>query len=139
MRWLQPYPDELLQGMPDTAPGPEARLTGRESIELAFVEALQHLTAHQAAVLVLTDVLGFRRDEVAAMLDLTPTSVKALLQRARASVADRRSGREEAPAHGSAVESRLAERFATAFVTDDRHVDSRRRRTGRPHRAHSGR
>ena len=119
VRWLQPFPDQMLQGLPDTAPGPEARLTSRESIELAFVEALQHLTSHQAAVLLLSDVLGFHRAEVAAMLDLTPASVKSLLQRARAAVADHRGRRGEAPAPGSAVESRLVERFTEAFVADD--------------------
>lgn len=53
------------------------------------------------------------------MLDLTPASVKSLLQRARAAVADHRGRRGEAPAPGSAAESRLVERFAEAFVADD--------------------
>ena len=83
------------------------------------MEALQHLTSHQTAVLLLSDVLGFHRAEVAAMLDLTPASVKSLLQRARAAVAAHRGHQGAAPAPGSAVETGLVERFAEAFVTDD--------------------
>jgi RNA polymerase sigma-70 factor (ECF subfamily) len=119
VRWLEPIPDQMLQGLPDTAPGPEARFTSRESIELAFVETLQHLTSHQTAVLLLTDVLGYRRAEVAAMLDLTPAAVKGLLQRARATVIGLRACGAAPPAPGSVVESRLVHRFAEAFVADD--------------------
>lgn len=117
IRWLQPYPDAA--ELPDTVPGPEARYSSRESIELAFVEALQHLTPRQAAALVLTDVLGFRRAEAAAMLDVTPTAVKALLQRARAALAERHDPRRSPQAPGSAAESVVAQRFARAFEADD--------------------
>ena len=59
--WLQPYPDALLEGIADTAPGPDARYQATESIELAFIAGLQRMPPRQAATLVLRDVLGFCR------------------------------------------------------------------------------
>ena len=84
--WLEPYPDMLLDTVPDAAPGPEARYESKEAVALAFISGLQHLGAQQRAVLVLRDVLGFRADEVAAMLGSSPASVNSALQRARASL-----------------------------------------------------
>src|SRR5262249_43690971 len=74
--WLEPYPDILLEGIADLSPGPEARYESRETIELAFIAALQHLPPRQRAVLVLRDVLDFRTAEVADMLETTENSVK---------------------------------------------------------------
>jgi len=84
--WLQPYPDVLLDDLPDHAAGPETRYEARESIELAFIIALQHLPPRQRAVLVLRDVLGYRTSEVAVMLDTSEVAVKGMLQRARATI-----------------------------------------------------
>ena len=64
--WLEPYPDVLLEGIPDEAPGPEARYETKEAIALAFIVGLQHLPAQQRAVLVLRDVLGYRAGELQA-------------------------------------------------------------------------
>ncbi|MER7281990.1 RNA polymerase subunit sigma-70 [Dactylosporangium sp. NPDC000244] len=115
--WLQPYPDALL---PDTDPGPEARYTGREAIELAFIAALQRLTPRQAAVLVLCDVLGYPLGEVAPMLDTTPTAIKGLLQRARGAIERHRDPvRAAPPAPGSAQERQIVSRFAEAFTGGD--------------------
>jgi RNA polymerase sigma-70 factor (TIGR02960 family) len=115
--WLQPYPDALL---PDTDPGPEARYTKREAIELAFIAALQRLTPRQAAVLVLCDVLGYPLGEVAPMLDTTPAAVKGLLQRARGAIERHRDpAREAPPAPGSTQERQMVNRFAEAFTGDD--------------------
>ena len=87
--WLEPYPDVLLEGIPDHAPGPEARYEAKEAIALAFIVGLQHLPPQQRAVLVLRDVLGFRAAEVAEMLDTTEASVNSLLRRARAAFESR--------------------------------------------------
>ena len=82
--WLQPYPDVLLEGIPDDAPGPDAGYEAKEAVALAFIVGLQHLPPQQRAVLVLRDVLGFRAAEVAETLDTTAASVNSLLRRARA-------------------------------------------------------
>jgi RNA polymerase sigma-70 factor (TIGR02960 family) len=119
--WLQPYPDTLLEGIPDTAPGPEARYHATEAIELAFVAALQRMPPRQAAALVLRDVLGFAADEVASMLSASHTAIKGILQRARAAVETHRGGndRARAPGPGSAKERDLGRRFADSFVAAD--------------------
>jgi RNA polymerase sigma-70 factor (TIGR02960 family) len=118
--WLQPYPDALLEHVPDTDRGPEARYTAREAIELAFIAALQRLTPRQAAVLVLCDVLGYPLGEVAPMLDTTPTAIKGLLQRARGAIERHRDpARGAPPAPGSAQERQMVNRFAEAFAGDD--------------------
>ena len=86
MLWLQPYPDVLLEGLSDQAPGPEARYESREAISLAFVTAVQLLAPNQRAVLLLRDVLGFRAREPAELLGLTEDAVTSALKRARATM-----------------------------------------------------
>jgi RNA polymerase sigma-70 factor (TIGR02960 family) len=119
--WLEPYPDVLLEGIPDHSPGPAARYEARESIELAFIVALQNLPPRQRAVLVLRDVLGFRTAEVADMLETGAASVKGALQRARAALEARRQGadRDRAPRPSSARERQLVRRFADAVQSGD--------------------
>src|SRR5262245_34906424 len=114
--WLEPYPDVLLEGLADAAPGPDARYELRESVGLAFVAALQDLPPRQRAALVLRDVLGFHTIEVAEMLDSTEASVKGALQRARATLDQRKptGGRERAPLPRTARERELVGRFAGA-------------------------
>jgi RNA polymerase sigma-70 factor (TIGR02960 family) len=119
--WLEPYPDVLLEAIPDRSAGPAARYEARESIELAFIVALQHLPPRQRAALVLGDVLGFRTAEVAEMLDTGEASVKGALQRARATLRARRpaADRERAPGADSAAERRLVGHFADAVQRGD--------------------
>jgi RNA polymerase sigma-70 factor, ECF subfamily len=119
--WLEPYPDVLLEGVADAAPGPEARYETRESIGLAFVAALQHLSPRQRAALVLRDVLGFRTGEVADMLGSTEASVKGALRRARATLEARipAGSRERAPLPDSPRERELVGRFADAVERGD--------------------
>jgi RNA polymerase sigma-70 factor (ECF subfamily) len=119
--WLEPYPDVLLDGLPDAAAGPEARYEAKEAVALAFVTAVQHLPPRQRAVLVLKDVLGFRSSEVADMLDSTEASVNSALQRARTTMEHRLPGpdRERAPLPRSARERDVATRFAIAFSAND--------------------
>ena len=65
LTWLQPFPDLLLEGLPDDQPGPEARYESREAITLAFITAMQRLPPRQRAVLILRDVLGYPARETA--------------------------------------------------------------------------
>jgi len=119
--WLQPYPDTLLERIADAAPGPDARYQATEAVELAFVASLQRMPPRQAATLLLRDVLGFTAEEVAGMLNTSPTAVKGALQRARAAL---EAGRDEAcqgraPRPSPAAERALARRFADAYVAAD--------------------
>jgi RNA polymerase sigma-70 factor (TIGR02960 family) len=119
--WLEPYPDVLLEEIPDRSAGPSARYEARESIELAFIVALQRLPPRQRAALVLRDVLGFRTAEIADMLDTGEASVKGALQRARAALEARlpAADRERAPRPNSASERQLVGRFADAVHSGD--------------------
>ncbi len=119
--WLEPYPDTLLEGIPDDAPGPQARYESKESIALAFIAGLQHLPPQQRAVLVRRDVLGLRADEVAERLDTSAASVNSLLRRARAAFESRlpAAGRDRAPLPNSRLERDVAGRFAEAVEAGD--------------------
>ena len=81
--WIDPLPDWYLGGQ---IPSPEARYEARESVTLAFLIVLQELPGRQRAVLILHDVLGWKAQEVAALLDITIAAVNSSLQRARATL-----------------------------------------------------
>ena len=120
--WLEPYPDTLLAGATDVPLGPEARYEQNESISLAFVTALQVLPPRQLAVLVLRDVLGFRANEVADMLDSTVESVNGALKRARASLQRRPplvADRKPPPAPDSRSEDAIVAKFVRAWESAD--------------------
>ncbi|WP_310211277.1 RNA polymerase subunit sigma-70 [Paenarthrobacter nitroguajacolicus] len=105
---LQPYPDRLVDEV-----DPALRAVARESIELAFVVALQRMPPRQAAVLMLCDVLAFTVTEAAEMLSIAPTAAKGLLQRGRS------ARPSTVPAAAGADNTRLARKFAEAFSRDD--------------------
>ncbi len=86
--WVEPYPDDRV-GLEDGRASPEARYEQRESVELAFIAALQHLPPRQRAVLILRDVLGFSAREAARALNTSPAGVDSALQRAHRSVDER--------------------------------------------------
>ena len=138
--WLQPYPDALLDGLPATPPGPEARYELAESVSLAFVTACQVLPPRQLAVLMLRDVLGFPAAEVAGMLGISVDAANSALKRARAglqrsrgaepSVGSRAEGAvvgaagalakaEVAAAAGGPVEAGVVARFVRAWEAAD--------------------
>ena len=108
--WLEPYPDE-----------PSATYEQRESVELAFVAALQHLPARQRAVLLLREVLGFSAREVATSLETTEASVNSAMQRARSAISDRAPAQSQQATMRSLGDGRvreLVERYVAAW---DRH------------------
>jgi RNA polymerase sigma-70 factor (TIGR02960 family) len=118
--WIGPYPDRWL-GWTDEL-GVEARVVARESVELAFVAAVQHLSGRQRAVLLLREVLGFPAREVADLLDSSVAAVNSALQRARAVVDELRPGetqRAALDAQGDGAVRDLARRYATAWEAGD--------------------
>ncbi|GAB2964291.1 RNA polymerase subunit sigma-70 [Nonomuraea fastidiosa] len=118
--WLEPYPDRLM-GWVDRL-GPEARTLQRESMELAFVAMLQHLTAVQRAALLLRDVLGYSAGEAAEVLDTGRPAVNSALQRARKVLAARRpeeSQQQALAALGEAGRRDVAQRYAEAWESGD--------------------
>jgi RNA polymerase sigma-70 factor (TIGR02960 family) len=85
MVWLQPYPDQLL----DEADQPDAVAVDRETIELAFLVALQSLPARQRAALIARDVLGWSANDTATLLETSVAAANSALQRARATMQQR--------------------------------------------------
>jgi RNA polymerase sigma-70 factor (TIGR02960 family) len=119
--WLEPWPEEVLALEP-VDPDPAASYLRRESVELAFVAALQHLPGTQRAVLILREVLEFPAAEVARILGTTPASVNSALQRARKAVAERvprPSQQAELAALGPGGRRELVDAFVAAWERAD--------------------
>ena len=108
--WIEPFPDEGL------------RYEERESVELAFTAALQHLPPLQRAALILTDVLGFAPGEVADTLEQSPASIYSALQRARKAAEEKlpeQSQQETLRTLGDDAVRETVERFAAAWESAD--------------------
>ncbi|MFI5952356.1 RNA polymerase subunit sigma-70 [Cryptosporangium sp. NPDC051539] len=118
--WLQPFPDSVLDGLPDHHPGPEARYESREAITLAFVTAMQRLPPRQRATLILRDVLGYPAADTAGLLGITVTAANNALKRARASLKQYGpSGDDRTATTHTQEDEALLQRFIDAFLEFD--------------------
>ena len=119
--WLQPFPDEALEELIAHEDGPDASLVAKETIELAFLIAIQHLPPRQRAVLLARDVLDWSAAETATLLDLSVPAVNSALQRAhetmRKQLPAKRSQWSAAPATGA--EREVLERYIAAHEHAD--------------------
>jgi RNA polymerase sigma-70 factor, ECF subfamily len=111
--WLQPFPDALLGG------DPAAVSASRAGIRLAWVAALQHLSARQRAVLVLRDVLELPAAEAADLLGMTTTAVNSGLRRARADLAQAMPAEDDVAEPDEPERRAILDRFAAAFESAD--------------------
>jgi RNA polymerase sigma-70 factor, ECF subfamily len=115
--WLQPYPDRLLDAAAPAADEPEAEAIRRETIELAFIAAIQLLPPRQRAILIARDVLGWSAAESAALLDVSVVAVNSALQRARATLRKHLPRRRQEWAAGTdptRAERELLQRYVEA-------------------------
>jgi RNA polymerase sigma-70 factor (TIGR02960 family) len=118
--WLQPYPDTLLDSLPDQDPGPEARAEQNEAVSLAFIAALQLLSPRARAVLILRDVLGFTAREAAGTLGSTEQAIAMTLSRARTTLREHTQPPEAPQARaGTAAQHKMARRLAAALAAHD--------------------
>jgi len=116
--WLDPLPNSWLEPV-DSAPGPEATYEVKESVELAFVAALQLLPGRQRAALLLREVLGWSTDEVADLLGLSAPATHSVLQRARATIG--RPGVPRSARLSAEAERALVARYVGAWERADVH------------------
>jgi RNA polymerase sigma-70 factor, ECF subfamily len=122
IHWLQPYPDRLLEAVAPSEDEPEAALVATETVELAFLAAIQHLPPRQRAVLITRDVLGWSARRTAALLDTSFPAVNSSLQRARATLRKRIPARRldwAAGADPTEAERAVLQRYVDATERDD--------------------
>lgn len=121
--WLQPYPDALLDLAAPEGSGPEAVAIARETIELAFLAAIQHLPPQQRAVLILRDVVGLPAAETAGMLEVSVAAVKSALQRARATLREQLPERRTDWGRGATGPTEAERALLQRFVDASRFAD----------------
>ena len=119
--WLQPYPDRLLDEVAPSDEQPDAVVVERETIELAFLAALQVLPPRQRAALIIRDVLGWPASEAASLLETSVAAANSALQRARATMQEHLPARRATWSAGapSAEERGLLARFIDAHERCD--------------------
>jgi RNA polymerase sigma-70 factor (TIGR02960 family) len=119
--WLQPYPDKLLDEVAPSSDEPDARVIERETIELAFLAAMQVLPPRQRAALIARDVLGWPAIETASLLETSVAAANSALQRARATMQEHLPARRSEWSAGepSAEERALLEQFIDAHERGD--------------------
>jgi RNA polymerase sigma-70 factor (TIGR02960 family) len=119
--WLQPYPDRLLDQIAPSAEEPDAVVIARETIELAFLAAMQVLPPRQRVVLILRDVFGWSASEAATLLETSVAAANSAVQRARATMQEHLPARRADWSAGSASaeEAGLLERFIAAHERCD--------------------
>ena len=119
--WLQPYPDRLLDEVAPSDDQPDAVVVERETIELAFLAAMQVLPPRQRAALIVRDVLGWPASETAALLETSVAAANSALQRARATMQEHLPARRAEWSAGapSAEERALLGRFIDAHERCD--------------------
>ena len=119
--WLQPYPDSLLDEVASRSDEPDALIVERETIELAFLAAMQVLPPRQRAALIARDVLGWPAIETASLLETSVAAANSALQRARATMQEHLPARRSEWSAGepSAEERALLEQFIDAHERGD--------------------
>ena len=120
--WLQPYPDHLLEGPGSSDAGPDEAIVAKETIELAFLAAIQLLPPRQRAALIVRDVLGWSAKETASLLECSVASVNSALQRARAALKERLPRRRlewRPPSDPNEGERDLLRRYIDAYERGD--------------------
>jgi RNA polymerase sigma-70 factor, ECF subfamily len=121
MPWIDPYPDRLLEGISPSEDEPDEALVRKETLELAFLAAIQHLPPRRRAVLILRDVLGWPARETASTLGISVNSVNTALQRARSTLSLHLSPRRvdwQSP-QASQIERALLQRYMAAHERGD--------------------
>jgi RNA polymerase sigma-70 factor (TIGR02960 family) len=119
--WLQPYPDKLLDEVAPSSDEPDALVVERETIELAFLAAMQVLPPRQRAALIARDVLGWPAIETASLLETSVAAANSALQRARATMQEHLPARRSEWSAGepSAEERALLDQFIDAHERGD--------------------
>ncbi|AMY21233.1 sigma-70 family RNA polymerase sigma factor [Rhodococcus kroppenstedtii] len=111
--WLEPFPSR------DSDDDPATTAVTRDSVRLAFVAALQHLSARQRAVLVLREVLQWKAAEVAELLGTSTAAVNSLLQRARGQIEQIMPSEDDVDEPESPETRELLQRYVEGFETYD--------------------